>query len=192
MEMLQWRVTSVYVSWLLVLLLASSSLQAQVFKDDYDHWFKEYTIKYLYGLVPDNDWRWFKAQCYQESRLKPLAVSPAGATGLCQLMSGAAKDAGLHPSERIDPEKNIRAGAWILRRNIRVWWPRDTLLQRLQLGWAGYNAGAGHIIKAQKRCNNGINWPEIAPCLSSITGHTNAGETINYVILIPQWYRSLP
>lgn len=147
-------------------------------------------MRYLYGLIPDNDWRWFKAQCYQESRLKPLAVSPAGAAGLCQLMKGAAQDAGISASDRFDPEKNIKAGAFILRRNIRTWWPRDTTFQRLQLGWAGYNAGAGWIVKAQKLCGGAALWEFIAPCLHQVTGH-HAKETLHYVDVIPRWYSKL-
>jgi len=153
----------------------------------YDVWFQGYAIQYLYGLMPDNDWRWFKAQCWQESRLKPDAVSPAGAAGLCQLMKGAAQDAGLSPVERFDPQKNIRAGAFILRRNIRTWFPRDTVFHRLQLGWAGYNAGVGWIVKAQSLCGGPALWEFIAPCLHRVTG-VHALETIRYVAIIPTWY----
>jgi membrane-bound lytic murein transglycosylase MltF len=177
--------------WLLLLLSVPASLQAQAYSSQYDSLFQEYTVRYLYGLIPDNDWRWFKAQCYQESRLKPEAVSPAGAAGLCQLMRGAASDAGILPSERFDPEKNIKAGAYILRRNIRVWFPRDTSFQRLQLGWAGYNAGAGWIVKAQSLCGGPALWEFIAPCLKDVTGPKNAHETLTYVEIIPKWYRSM-
>jgi len=174
----------------LLLSLPGVCLQAQASNDQYDEWFQEYSLRYLYGLVPDDDWRWLKAQCYQESRLKPEAVSPAGAVGLCQLMKGAAQDAGLSPHERTDPKKNIKAGAYILRRNIRTWWPRDTRFLRLQLGWAGYNAGAGNIIKAQSICG-GMLWRFIAPCLHKVTGLNNSHETISYVAFIPGWYRGM-
>ena len=188
MAMLRWRFISGFGLLVSLLLLQAPSSQAQV--SDYDEWFQEYSLRYLYGLVPDDDWRWFKAQCWQESRLKPEAVSPAGAVGLCQLMKGAAQDAGLSPHERTDPRKNIKAGAYILRRNIRVWWPRDTRFLRLQLGWAGYNAGAGNIIKAQSICG-GMLWQFIAPCLHKVTGLNNSHETIQYVALIPGWYRGM-
>ena len=191
--MATWRLRCilVYGCWLWLLLSASLSLQAQQANDQYDDWFREYSIRYLYGLIPDDDWKWLKAQCYQESRLKPEAVSPAGAVGLCQLMTGAAKDAGLSSHERTDPEKNIKAAAFILRRNIRMWFPRETRFQRLQLGWAGYNAGAGWIVKAQSRCGGQPLWEHIAPCLHYFTGFNNSHETITYVALIPKWYRGL-
>jgi len=187
----RWRFISAVAFSLWVSLLVSSSLQAQSFDRQYDDLFRQYSIRYLYGLIPDDDWRWFAAQCYQESRFKPLAVSPAGAVGLCQLMQGAAQDAGLSPGQRTDPEQNIKAAAFILRRNIRVWFPRDTRFHRLQLGWAGYNAGAGWIIKAQARCGGPPLWQHIAPCLRDITGDKNAHETVTYVARIPVWYQGL-
>jgi membrane-bound lytic murein transglycosylase F len=171
--------------------LASSSLQAQSFNPAYDVWFQEYSLKYLYGLLPEDDWKWYLAQCYQESRLKPEAISPAGAVGLCQLMPGAAADAGLSSIERTNPEKNIRAGAFILRRNIRTWFPRPTRFDRLQLGWASYNAGAGNIIRSQAKCGGPSLWKGIAPCLYMVTGPANAHETITYVALIPKWYMGM-
>jgi len=162
-------------------------LQAQSF-DDY---FRESTTRYLYGYLPGDDWRWLKAQAIQESSLNPFAVSSAGASGLLQLMPGAAQDAGLSWADRFDARKNVRAGAWILRRNIRVWWPRDTRFQRLQLGWAGYNAGAGWILKAQARSNGARLWSDIAPHLWAVTGHIHSMETIRYVAIIPSHYQGL-
>ena len=191
--MVTWRLHCIsrLVFWVWLSLSAAASLPAQDFDDQYDQWFREYSIRYLYGLIPDDDWKWFKAQCYQESRLIPDAVSPAGAVGVCQLMKGAADDAGLSPHERLDPRKNIQAGAYILRRNIRTWWPRETRFQRLQLGWAGYNSGAGNVIKAQQKCGGPPLWPSIAPCLHMVTGFNHSYETITYVALIPKWYMGL-
>lgn len=164
-------------------------LYSQAQSSEYDPWFKAYTARYLYGLLPDDDWRWLKAQAIQESRLDPNAVSHANAAGIMQIIPAAALDARLY--DRFDPEQNIRAGAWLLRRNIRTWWPRDTPYQRLQLGWASYNAGAGNIIKAQTRSGGKMLWPDIAPHLSAITGHDNARETLHYVQIIPQHYRGI-
>jgi membrane-bound lytic murein transglycosylase F len=172
------------------LALVWQSSQAQ-FPDQYDQWFRETAIRYLYTYLPDDDWRWWKAQCYQESRLKPDAVSPAGAVGLCQLISGAARDAGLDPLLRTDERRNVKAGAWILRRNLRVWWRRDDRLEHLKLGWASYNAGAGRIIKAQALCDDAPLWDGISQCLQCVTGPKNSAETIGYVRLIPHWYAAL-
>ena len=177
--------------YLLILCLGTLHAQSGSYTNEYDELFFGNSVRYLYGYLPDDDWRWFKAQCIQESQLQPAAISPAGAVGLCQLMSGASLDAGLHPDHRVNPERNIRAAAWILRRNLRVWFERDTRFHRLQLGWASYNAGAGNIIKAQTRCNGAILWAGIAPCLGYITGYNNSYETVTYVAIIPTWYQEL-
>ena len=174
-------------------LLQPGWLQAQAFNSEYDEYFKRYSDRYLLIYLPDGDWRWFKAQCIQESgfRLDPLAASGAGAVGTCQIIPDAATDVGLHPDERTDPEKNIKAAAKLLRRNIREWWPRETRYQRLQLGQASYNAGAGNIIEAQFKCGSPVVWKDIAPCLHLVTGLNNSYETIHYVAVIPKWYRGI-
>lgn len=178
-----------------MLLLLCLSLpvcgQAQQFSTQYDELFKAAFNRYLRTYLPNEDWRWFKAQCIQESWLRPGVVSHAGAAGVCQLTVGAASDCGLSPADRFDEEKNINCGAWILRRNIRVFFPRDTKYQNLQLGQAAYNSGAGNVIKAQAKCGNARLWPAISLCMHMVTGYTNSTETIQYVIKILQWYRAL-
>lgn len=146
----------------------------------------------LQGLLPDEDWQWFKAQCIQESgpKLKADARSHAGAVGVCQLMPGTARDFGLDPEHRVIPKENIRAGAATLRRCTTLFRPRDTRLHRLELGQACYNAGGGHIIKAQVKCGGALLWEDIAPCLPEVTGR-HAAETIGYVKAIPKWYTLL-
>jgi len=147
---------------------------------------------FLGGLLPADDFRWFLAQCIQESgrRLDPLAVSSAGAVGVCQLMPGSARDAGLDPAHRVLARENIRGGAFILRRCIKMFFPRETREQRLKLGQACYNAGGGHIIKAQVKCGGAMLWEDIEPCLPQVTGK-HAKETQGYVKIIPLWYRRL-
>lgn len=46
-----------------------------------------------------------------ESGFNPNAQSPTGPQGLMQLSAAAAQDVGLDPAERMDPAKNIMAGA---------------------------------------------------------------------------------
>jgi len=162
------------------------------FNRDYDPYFKAYSSMFLEDVLPDADYRWFLAQCVQESgpRLNPLAQSSAGAVGVCQLMPGTARDFGLDPEHRVLAKENIRAGALTLRRCTTLFWPRDTRYQRLQLGQACYNAGGGNVIKAQIRCGGARLWPDIAPCMSQITGKY-AAETLHYVEVIPRWHRLL-
>ena len=176
-------------------LLLPGQLQAQSppsFNRDFDPYFRSYTDLFLRELLPESDWQWFKAQCVQESgpKLNPAAVSPAGAVGVCQLMPGTARDFGLDPAHRIVPKDNIRAGALTLRRCTTLFFPRQTRLDRLRLGWACYNAGGGHILRAQVKCGGALLWSEIAPCLPQVTGK-HAAETIGYVRKIPEWYQRL-
>jgi hypothetical protein len=80
-----------------------------------------------------------------ESRFQPRAKSPAGARGLMQLMpqtaAALAKQLGVSRPRSYDPEFNVTAGAYYLRR----------LLDRYEgdeiLALAAYNAGSGNVNK---------------------------------------------
>lgn len=169
----------------------SSAVSGQVqVTSDFDSYFESASRRYLWGLLPEDDWRWWKAQCYQESRLKADAVSPAGASGICQIMPAAAQDAQLRWIDRYHAAKNIQAGAFIQRRCTRMWWVRPTRLDRLKLGWSCYNSGGGNILKAQTACEDAMLWEQISPCLPEITGR-HAKETQDYVRLIPKWYQEI-
>lgn len=178
--------------WLLLWSSDLSPSQGYSFRTDFDVWFRGYSAKYLHGYLPDDDWKWLKAQCLQESgpTLDPEAQSWAGATGVCQIIKGAAIDAGLNPRHRTNPRKNIQAAAWLMRRSLRTWYLDRTRFERLQLAWACYNAGCGWIIKAQRSCNDARLWAGISPCLHLHTGD-HAKETLGYVRLIPIWYSRL-
>jgi len=77
-----------------------------------------------------------------ESDYFPYAVSPAGATGLWQLMKGTAKDYGLkvdkHVDERRDPEKSTIAAAKYLKSLYHIF-------GNWKLVVMGYNAGKHRI-----------------------------------------------
>lgn len=88
-----------------------------------------------YRLPP----RLFQALVWAESRFDPLAISPAGAAGLAQLMPGTANDLGV--TNRQDPNQNIDGGARYLRQ----------MLDRfgaVHLALAAYNAGPSAVMKA--------------------------------------------
>jgi soluble lytic murein transglycosylase-like protein len=79
------------------------------------------------------------AIAHAESRFDPAAVSPAGATGIMQLMPATARQFGVDPT---DANANIRGGTAYLR----------TLLDRydgdIVCTIAAYNAGPGSVSKS--------------------------------------------
>lgn len=88
-----------------------------------------------YQLPP----RLLQALVWVESRFDPMAISPAGAAGLAQLMPGTARELGV--GNRHDPGQSIDGGARYLRQ----------MLDRfgaVHLALAAYNAGPGAVSRA--------------------------------------------
>ncbi len=138
-------------------------------------------------------WMLWKAQLLQESRLDPAAVSPAGARGLAQFMPATYAEVAreLRLTEGPHGEQSIEAGAYYMMKLRRVWKAERTALQKHTLAQGSYNAGTGSILKAQARCAGARLWPEIAPCLASVTGPKNAHETITYIARIATIWKQL-
>ncbi len=76
-----------------------------------------------------------------ESSWNPRAVSPAGATGLGQLMPGTAAGLGVDPN---DPEANLRGTVRHLR-GLLDRYARFPAQERYVRAIAAYNAGAGAV-----------------------------------------------
>lgn len=169
-----------FVSW-------SDSL----FPDQYDNDFKDATSVFL---PLGTDWRLLKAQCYQESRLDQFARSPVGAMGLCQFMPGTWSEAkqnipGLN-SPWI-PEYSILAAGWYMGKLHRTWSAERPAMDRYMLAAASYNAGAGHLIKAQRLCGGFNLYMDISPCLVQVTGK-HSKETLGYVEnIIGRWWPAM-
>ena len=86
-----------------------------------------------YGMEPSL----LKAVIQAESAGDPLAVSPAGARGLMQLMPDTAAELGVRDS--FDPAQNIMAGTRYLRRLL------DRYRGDVKLALAAYNWGMGNL-----------------------------------------------
>jgi soluble lytic murein transglycosylase-like protein len=110
----------------------------------------------------------------QESRFNPMAVSPAGAVGLMQLMpEAAARAAGddklkLDMSPLFDPAFNLRVGqdyvTWLMERGVGY-----DILRAV----AAYNGGPGTLLKTAQQVGDGDSLLVIE-CLPAL-------ETRNYV-----------
>ncbi|NOQ31524.1 MAG: transglycosylase SLT domain-containing protein [Helicobacteraceae bacterium] len=137
-----------------------------------------------------DDWKYWKAQLYQESRFKVDAISPVGASGLAQFMPrtwrAVAKRLNYEKYSPKIPKYAIYAGAFYMRQQWNMWSSPRPQLDRLFLAQASYNAGAGNIIKAQKECNMASTYEGIIECLPKVTGH-HSKETITYTKRIKRW-----
>ncbi|MBX3447529.1 MAG: transglycosylase SLT domain-containing protein [Parvibaculaceae bacterium] len=148
----------------------------------------EQAVKRWWPDYPDH-LAW-KAQLWQESRLDPAAVSPAGAAGVAQFMPATWADVVRElrlprSASRHEASLAIEAGAYYMARLRRSWSSPRPQAERHRLAQASYNAGLGNILRAQKLCGGARLWDEISPCLPRITGR-HSKETIDYVRLIAQ------
>jgi soluble lytic murein transglycosylase len=99
------------------------------------------------------------AVIYAESKFHPEARSSSGAVGLMQLLpqtaEGIAERTGgtrFHTSDLLDPEINVRYGAWYLRHLLDKYGD-------LRLALAAYNAGQENVDRWQA-AGVGIQFPE--------------------------------
>jgi len=99
-----------------------------------------------------------------ESAFDALAVSPAGATGLMQLMPAVATSFGV--DNLLDPRENIMAGARLLRELL------DRHRGDLRMALASYNAGA----KAVARYRTVPPFPETQKYVKRVTQLFNSSK----------------
>ena len=176
------------LSILLLALCIAPCFAINFIPDDYDNEFEDAAI-FLPASIDGP--RLLKAQCYQESRLNPLAISPVGAQGLCQFMPNTWADMQRHHPELLNPyspEQSILASALYMAKLNNGWWSERPAIDRWMLSLASYNAGAGNLHKAQKLCGNPNLYADIVQCLPKVTHH-HSRETIGYVKnIIGKWW----
>ena len=159
----------------------------------FDPTFRKYTRRYF---GPAFDWRYFKAQGYAESGLKPTATSWVGARGIMQLMPSTYQEIATHRPEfgTIDqPEWNIAAGIMHDRYLWDLWRKDIDDVERHHFMFASYNAGEGTITRALgvARQNGGLAaWSSIELIAPSVQRWRYA-ETLGYVRRIDSTYARL-
>lgn len=187
-------IAAMVLAWAILSILGSrQALGGTVIPSRYDEQIQAATRKFW----PDYpDWKMWKAQLYQESRLDPLARSPVGAQGLAQFMPATWDDIsralGYGMISRALAGPAIDGGAFYMARLRRVWVGRDRAPDaRHALAEASYNAGTGSVLRAQRICADALLWASIAPCLPRVTGSDFARQTVDYVDRIAGWRKLL-
>lgn len=157
----------------------------------YDELFKRWTLVYL----PQANYKMLKAVCKEESGLNPMAVSSAGARGLCQLMPRTYRSVsrsvrGVPANGAFVANHSIHASAYYLSRIHRSWRGTTSPDEVLKLTLASYNSGEGNIRRAKKLCGNSPSYARIMSCLPRVT-HRHARETHHYVNKVMNTYAML-
>ncbi len=164
---------------------------AAYFPSEFDNLFKQAAIVY-----PGGDWTLIKAQCFQESNLRPDAKSSVGAIGLCQVMPVTAKEVfsknpNIPKGALTNPEVSIWLAAYYMRQTYGFWGDHRSFEDHIKLALAGYNAGNGYLLKAQKLCNDPPGYDAIVACLPQVP-KVIAWQPIDYVHKIYyQWWPAI-
>ena len=154
---------------------------------EYDELIKLAATKYL----PAYDWRLFKAQIFEESKMNPYAVSHAGAKGIAQFMPKTWIEwrikSGYPTHDETHPEAAIFTGACYMAHLIGQWKSPRPLIDRYLLAAASYNSGLGDILKAQKAAGMANGYSQIMAKLPDVEPQ-HSTETINYGKRILKWW----
>jgi membrane-bound lytic murein transglycosylase MltF len=158
---------------------------------EYDEWFQKYATQWLLEW----DWVWLKAQGYAESLLNPKAESSVGAKGIMQIMDetwydikGRLQTIIPLTANVFEPQWNIAGGVYYMALMRNGWAAPRFEEDRRKLAQASYNAGFGHILKAQEKAGGVNDYDSIIAKLPMVTGTENAMQTTNYVHHIQQYY----
>jgi len=95
------------------------------------------------------DWRLLASVAYQESTFVNGNESWAGAAGIMGLMPSTAASLGVSRQDIFDPELNIKAATFYLKRLIQAFSSVENPDERIKLALAAYNGGIGHVYDGQ-------------------------------------------
>lgn len=124
------------------------------YTNKYDDHYRKYTKQY-FGVFPDVEWKWFKAQTLAESGFKETILSPVGAQGLMQIMPRTFAEISKKtdiPNQPFNAKWNIAGGIFYDSTLYKNWKSKRTTHDRLALMFGSYNAGLGNLLKSQKVC----------------------------------------
>ena len=152
-------------------------------EDRYDSLIQFYCQKYQTPF----DWLLVKAQIEQESAFNPIAISPAGAKGLMQLMPGTAKELGV--KDPFNPKANILAGIYYLWKQYNRFPEIPNHEEKLKFSLAAYNGGrgSGDIRKGLRGVNGALHLARKAT--GKRTGEAGVWQTWDYT---KQFLKELP
>lgn len=152
---------------------------------------REHFIKY--GRLYELDWLLLAAQGFQESRLNPGLVSPAGAVGIMQIKPSTARGLDIGIQDVYSLEGNIEAGAKYLRFLIDEYFvsPDIDSLNAGLFAVAAYNAGPARIRKLQRKAEDrGLDSSVWFDNVEVVAAREIGRETVEYVSNIYKYYTS--
>ena len=181
----------------------------------WDKTFKSSTKIFMPTLLK-SEWKLVKAQALTESRCRPRVCSRVGACGVLQIMPGTWADiqrslklntpawaqikhdiAGLPekaPNRKtsiFDAKLNIIYGVKYMGWLCGQWSGRNrNSAEIFDICAASFNAGIGHVVKAQTICGGQKLWGQFKRCMVDVTGR-HSKETLQYVERIHVWRNKL-
>lgn len=178
-------------AWIIGLFLFAGSVLASPAPTAYDLAIERAVRAHLPTVAHTHGWQLYKAQLWQESRLEPSAVSPAGAAGIAQFMPATWREIREQLQfGSVSPhvaEYAIEAGAVYMAQLRRRWHSPRPEWDRHSLALASYNAGMGNLLRAQRICGGVTRYASIMVCLPDVTGR-HAQETTDYAPRIWRWH----
>ena len=200
---------------LLGLVFPRPTPAAELCPAGWDKTFKSSTRIFMPTLLK-SEWKLVKAQALTESECRPKVCSHVGACGVLQIMPGTWDDIqrslsgkspawakiahdirglpGKAPPRKtsiFDPKLNIIYGAKYMGWLCRQWSGRDRKAEEtFDPCAASFNAGIGHVVKAQMLCGGAKLWKDMSKCLVNVTGK-HSKETLQYIKRIHTWRERL-